>query len=184
MLGTGHLRPFLEEIKAKRVKKRDTDREDAWLLRRLMRENGFLQIWVLSLKNRDLRQLVFCPVNNLCMSAARTNSFSAAPSHVTYNELKSRILEGLVRGARRAHDLFVQERYRLNRAIFSRITFQSKLVYSAQYRPEIVGLRALAVLPVFFSTQKSRVRFAGLLFNFLASDPPCAFVNRLVACAR
>jgi transposase len=47
------------EIKAKRVKKRKTDRNDALLLLRLMRENNFPQIWVPSPENRDLRQLLW-----------------------------------------------------------------------------------------------------------------------------
>jgi transposase len=34
------------EIKAKRVKKQKTDRNDARLLRRLMLENNFPQIWI------------------------------------------------------------------------------------------------------------------------------------------
>ncbi len=44
------------EIKAKRVKKRKTDRNDAVLLLRLLQENNFPQIWVASPENRDLRQ--------------------------------------------------------------------------------------------------------------------------------
>jgi transposase len=36
------------EIKAQRVKKQKTDRKDAQLLLRLMRENNFPQIWILS----------------------------------------------------------------------------------------------------------------------------------------
>ena len=47
------------EIKAKRVKKQKFDREDARLLRRLMLENNFPQIWVPSPENRDLRQLLW-----------------------------------------------------------------------------------------------------------------------------
>jgi transposase len=47
------------EIKAKRVKKRKTNREDARLLLTLMRENNFPQIWVPSAENRDLRQLLW-----------------------------------------------------------------------------------------------------------------------------
>ncbi|MGC2000297.1 MAG: transposase, partial [Candidatus Acidiferrales bacterium] len=47
------------EIKAKRIKKQKTDRNDARLLRRLMRENNFPQIWVPSPENRDLRQLLW-----------------------------------------------------------------------------------------------------------------------------
>ena len=47
------------EIKAKRVKKQKTDREDARLLLRLLRENNFPRIWVASPENRDLRQLLW-----------------------------------------------------------------------------------------------------------------------------
>src|ERR1700704_903057 len=47
------------EIKAKRVKKQKNDRNDAQLLRRLMLENNFPQIWVPSPENRDLRQLLW-----------------------------------------------------------------------------------------------------------------------------
>src|SRR6202047_1779748 len=47
------------EIKAKRVRKRKTDREDARLLLRLLREDNFPQIWVPSPENRDLRQLLW-----------------------------------------------------------------------------------------------------------------------------
>jgi len=46
-------------IKTKRVKKQKTDREDARLLLRLMREDNFPQIWVPSPENRDLRQLLW-----------------------------------------------------------------------------------------------------------------------------
>src|ERR1700676_1682750 len=47
------------EIKAKRVKKQKNDRNDARLLRKLMREDNFPQIWVPSSENRDLRQLLW-----------------------------------------------------------------------------------------------------------------------------
>jgi transposase len=47
------------EIAAKRVKKQKFDREDARLLRRLMLENNFPQIWIPSAENRDLRQLLW-----------------------------------------------------------------------------------------------------------------------------
>ena len=47
------------EIKAKRIKKQQTDRNDARLLRRLMLENNFPQVWVPSPENRDLRQLLW-----------------------------------------------------------------------------------------------------------------------------
>jgi transposase len=45
------------EIKTKRVRKQKTDREDARLLLRPMRENNFPRIWVPSPENRDVRQL-------------------------------------------------------------------------------------------------------------------------------
>src|ERR1700737_717443 len=45
------------EIKAKRVRKQKTDRQDAQLLLKLLLEGRFPQIWVPSPENRDLRQL-------------------------------------------------------------------------------------------------------------------------------
>src|SRR6202044_1276676 len=45
--------------KAKRVKKQKFDRNDARLLRRLLLENNFPQIWIASPENRDLRQLLW-----------------------------------------------------------------------------------------------------------------------------
>jgi hypothetical protein len=49
------------EIKAERVKKQKFDRDDARLLRRLMLENKFPQIWILipSPEDRDRRQLLW-----------------------------------------------------------------------------------------------------------------------------
>src|ERR1700678_1293533 len=47
------------EIKTKRVRKQKTDREDARLLLRLLRENNFPRIWVPDPENRDLRQLLW-----------------------------------------------------------------------------------------------------------------------------
>ncbi len=47
------------EIKTKRVRKQNTDREDARLLLRLLRENRFPRIWVPNPENRDLRQLLW-----------------------------------------------------------------------------------------------------------------------------
>jgi transposase len=47
------------KIKTKRVRKQKTDREDARLLLRLLRENNFPRIWVPSAENRDLRQLLW-----------------------------------------------------------------------------------------------------------------------------
>ena len=47
------------EIKSRRVKKQKTDRKDAQLLLRLMREGTFPKTWVPSPENRDLRQLLW-----------------------------------------------------------------------------------------------------------------------------
>jgi transposase len=47
------------EIKAKRVKKQKTDRQDAQLLLTLLLENRFPRIWIPSAENRDLRQLLW-----------------------------------------------------------------------------------------------------------------------------
>src|SRR5205807_9725810 len=45
------------EIRAKRVRKQKTDRQDAQLILQLLLEDRFPQIWVASWENRDLRQL-------------------------------------------------------------------------------------------------------------------------------
>ena len=47
------------QIKAKRVRKKKNDREDARLLRKLMLEDNFPRIWVPDPENRDVRQLVW-----------------------------------------------------------------------------------------------------------------------------
>ena len=47
------------QIKAKRVRRQKTDREDARLLLRLLREDRFPRIWIPSPENRDLRQLLW-----------------------------------------------------------------------------------------------------------------------------
>src|SRR4030088_294144 len=46
------------QIKAKRVRKQKTDRNDARLLLRLMREDNFPQIWSLCHETRELRHLL------------------------------------------------------------------------------------------------------------------------------
>jgi len=47
------------QIKAKRVRKQKNDRQDAQLLLKLMMEDRFPRVWVPSVENRDLRQLLW-----------------------------------------------------------------------------------------------------------------------------
>ena len=47
------------QIRAKRVRKQKTDRQDAQHILTLLMENRFPQIWVPSWENRDLRQLLW-----------------------------------------------------------------------------------------------------------------------------
>jgi hypothetical protein len=47
------------KIRAKQVRKRKTDREDAQLILKLMLKDDFPRIWVASWENRDLRQLLW-----------------------------------------------------------------------------------------------------------------------------
>src|ERR1700729_961975 len=47
------------QIKAKRVRKQKNDRDDARLLLQLLVENRFPQVWVPSVEDRDLRQLLW-----------------------------------------------------------------------------------------------------------------------------
>ena len=67
------------EIKAKRVKKQKTDRNDARLLLRRMREDNFPQIWVPSPENRDLRQLLWHRHRSLGESAPARVAGTAGP---------------------------------------------------------------------------------------------------------
>jgi transposase len=46
-------------IRAKRVRKQKTDRQDAQHILKLMLKDDFPQIWVASWENRDLRQLLW-----------------------------------------------------------------------------------------------------------------------------
>jgi transposase len=47
------------KVKTKRVRKQKTDRQNAQLLLRRLREDRFPRIWVPSPENRDLRQLLW-----------------------------------------------------------------------------------------------------------------------------
>jgi transposase len=47
------------EIRARRVRKQKTDRQDAQLILKLMLKDDFPQIWVPSWENRDLRQMLW-----------------------------------------------------------------------------------------------------------------------------
>ena len=47
------------QIKAMRVRKQKSDREDALLLLKLMLEDRFPRVWIASMENRDLRQLIW-----------------------------------------------------------------------------------------------------------------------------
>jgi hypothetical protein len=47
------------QIRAKRVRKQKTDRQDAHLILRLMLKDDFPRIWVANWENRDLRQLLW-----------------------------------------------------------------------------------------------------------------------------
>src|SRR5258708_13777128 len=47
------------KIRAKRVRKQKTDRQDAELILKLMLKDDFPQIWVPNGENRDLRQLLW-----------------------------------------------------------------------------------------------------------------------------
>jgi len=72
------------EIKAKRVKKQKFGREDARLLRRLMLENNFPQIWVPGPENRDLRQLLWHRHRLVQMRTRITNQLQALAMNEGY----------------------------------------------------------------------------------------------------
>src|SRR6202161_2723130 len=65
------------EIKTKRVRKQQTDREDARLLMKLLPENNFPRIWVPSRETRDLRQLLWHPHRMVQMRTRIMNQLQA-----------------------------------------------------------------------------------------------------------
>ena len=65
-------------IKAARVRKQKTDRQDAQLLLRLLIEGRFPQIWVPSPENRDLRQLIWHRHRLVQMHTRAMNQIQAA----------------------------------------------------------------------------------------------------------
>jgi transposase len=65
-------------IKAARVRKQKTDRQDAQLLLRLLVEGRFPQIWVPSPENRDLRQLIWHRHRLVQMRTRAMNQIQAA----------------------------------------------------------------------------------------------------------
>jgi transposase len=72
------------EIRAKRVKKQKTDRKDAQLLLRLMREDNFPRVWVPSPENRDLRQLLWHRHRLVQMRTRITNQLQALAMNEGY----------------------------------------------------------------------------------------------------
>jgi transposase len=72
------------EIKAKRIKKQKTDRNDARLLLRLMREDNFPRVWVPSPENRDLRQLLWHRLRLVQMRTRIMNQLQALAMNEGY----------------------------------------------------------------------------------------------------
>jgi hypothetical protein len=70
-------------IRAKRVRKQKTDRQDAQLILKLMLKDDFPRIWVPSGENRDLRQLLHACG---CYSAQRFRSIRQNQSPITIDE--------------------------------------------------------------------------------------------------
>jgi transposase len=66
------------KIKAARVRKQKTDRQDALLLLRLLMEDRFPRIWVPSPENRDLRQLIWHRHRLVQMRTRAMNQIQAA----------------------------------------------------------------------------------------------------------
>ena len=83
------------EIRAKRVRKQKTDRQDAQLILRLLEEDHFPRIWVPSWENRDLRQLLW---HRHRMVQARTRIMNQLQAVALNEGLRSRSDCGGMRG--------------------------------------------------------------------------------------
>jgi transposase len=68
-----------DQGQADRIKKQNTDRNDARLLLRLMREDNFPRVWVPNPENRDLRQLLWHRHRSVQMRARIMNQLQALP---------------------------------------------------------------------------------------------------------
>ncbi len=101
------------EIKAKRVRKKKTDREDARLLLKLMQENRFPRIWVPSPENRDLRQLLWQRHRLVQMRMRIMNQLQAVAMNEGYRWKKKLFSEkgrGLLENCRYPHGQSAPER--------------------------------------------------------------------------
>jgi transposase len=72
------------DIKTKRVRKQKTNREDARLMLKLIRENRFPKIWVPSPENRDLQQLLWHPNRLVQMRTRIMNQLLAVAMNEGY----------------------------------------------------------------------------------------------------
>jgi len=75
------------EIRAKRVRKQKTDRQDAQLILQLLLEERFPRIWVPSWENRDLRQLLW---HRHRMVQARTRIMNQLQAVALHEGLRSK----------------------------------------------------------------------------------------------
>src|ERR1700723_2853286 len=139
------------EIKAKRVKKRKTDRNDALLLLRLLRENNFPQIWVPSPENRDLRQLLWHRHRLVQMRTRIMNQLQALALNEGYRWKKKLFSEqgraqleklGLAPWASRRRQELLELLDRLNPTIAE---LTAAVEREARKRPEVLRLMYRAV---------------------------------------
>jgi transposase len=142
------------EIKAKRVKKQKFDREDAGLLRRLMRENNFPQIWIASPENRDLRQLLWHRHRLVQMRTRIMNQLQALAMNEGHRWKKKRfsaqgrvLLEKLTLApwASRRRQELLELLDRLNPTIEELTTAAER---EARKRPEVLRLMSHCIDPV------------------------------------
>jgi len=73
------------EIKAARVRKQKTDRQDALLLLKLLVEDRFPRLWVPSPENRDLRQLIWHRHRLVQMRTRAMNQIQATAMNRVYD---------------------------------------------------------------------------------------------------
>jgi transposase len=132
------------EIKTKRVKKQKTDREDAQLLLRLMRENNFPRIWVPSPENRDLRQLLWHRHRMVQMRTRIMNQLQALAMNEGYRWKKKLFseqgraqLEKLALAASRRRQELLELLDRLNPTIEE---LTAAVEQEARKRPEVLRL--------------------------------------------
>ena len=173
------------QIKAKRVRKQKTDRQDAQLLLQLLLEDRFPRVWIPSPENRDLRQLLWHRHRLVQMRTRIMNQLQAVAMNegvrrkqALWSKSGRAPLESLPLApwaARRRHDLLEL----LDRLSLTIEELSIALEQEAKQRPEVLRLMTHpGVGPI---TALAFVLIIGLVERFACGKQIASYVG-LIPC--